>query len=109
MYKVKPDALSKQVVVNGNGLRLLPLEECLFKLPAAFYELRPEMAQIALRRADLNALMRLVLADGSTTIAGRLVGALSAVGRKEDANLLASTMTAVGHSLRVTNPFVVPP
>ncbi len=108
LYKVKPDALSTQVIVNGNGLRLVPLEECLFKLPASFYELRPEVAHIALRRADLNALMRLVLPDGSTTIAGRLVGALTAVGRKEDANLLASTMTAAGHSLRITNPFVVP-
>jgi hypothetical protein len=108
LYKVKSEAISSRVIINSNGLRLLPLEECLFKLPAAFYELRPEVAQIALRRADLNTLSRLVLKEGSTTIAGRLTGALAAVGRNDDADLLAKTMTAAGHSLRITNPFVVP-
>lgn len=108
LYKVKPDAISVQAFVNGNGLRLLPLEECLFRLPASFFEIKPAVAQVALQRADLNALMRLVLQDGSTTIAGRLAGALAAVGRKEDAKLLVSTMTAAGHSLRITNPFVMP-
>lgn len=107
LYKVKPESINSQVIINANGLRLLPLEDCLFKLPAAFYELRPEVAQIALRRADLNALSRLVLKEGSTTIAGRLAGALEAAGRNDDAELLASTMTAAGHSLRITNPFVI--
>jgi len=63
-------------------------------------------AQIALRRADVNELSRLVLRDGSTTIAGRFVGALQAIGRVDDARLVHSAMEAAGHRLRVTNPFV---
>jgi hypothetical protein len=49
-----------------------------------------------------------VLKDVSTTIAGRFVGALQAVGRVDDARLVQSAMEAAGHHLRVTNPFVAP-
>jgi len=108
LYRVKNDSLTASAVVNSNGLRLIPLEECLFRVPASFYELKPQAAHIALRRADINALSRLVLKDGSTTVAGRLVGALQAVGRDDDARLLQDTMTAAGHALRVTNPFLAP-
>ena len=93
-------------VVNANGLRLAPLEESLFRVAASFYALQPQAAQIALRRADINELARLVLKDGSTTVAGRLVGALRAVERDDDAQLLLRTMRAAGHALRVVNPFV---
>lgn len=108
LYRVKSESMTANAVLNSNGLRLLPLEECLFRVPASFYELKPQAAQIALRRADVNALARLVLKDGSTTIAGRLVGALQAVGREDDARLLRDTMTAAGHTLRVSNPFLAP-
>jgi len=108
LYRVKNDSLTASAVLNGNGLRLLPIEECLFRVPASFYEHKPQAAHIALRRADINLLSRLVLKDGSTTIAGRLVGALQAAGREDDARLLQDTMTAAGHTLRVTNPFLAP-
>jgi len=108
LYRVKTDSMTTSAVLNSNGLRLLPLEECLFRVPASFYELKPQAAHIALRRADINALSRLLLKDGSTTIAARLVGALQAAGREDDARLLQDTMTAAGHALRVTNPFLAP-
>jgi len=108
LYRIEPTALAADIRENENGLRLIPLEDCLFRVGPSFYELHPQAAQIAARRADVNELARLVLRDGSTTIAGRFVGALQAVGRDDDAKLLQSTMKAAGHTLRVVNPFAAP-
>ena len=106
LYRGPLSMQTPNAVVNVNGLRLIAPEECLFRVAASFYELQPQAVQIALRRADINELARLVLKDGSTTVAGRLVGALRAVGRDDDAQLLLNTMQAAGHRLRVMNPFV---
>ena len=101
LYRCAPTLLAPNPVVNANGLRLIPLEESLFRVAASFYALQPLAAQIVLRRADGNELARLALKDGSTTIAGRLVGVLRAVGRIDDAELLLNAMKAAGHAIRV--------
>ena len=106
LYRVQRASLAADAVVTASGLRLLPLEHCLFRVVASFYERQPQAAQIALRRADINVLARLLLKDGATTVAARLIGALQAVGRKEDAKLLQATMQAAGHKLRANTPFV---
>ncbi len=104
LYKIMKEALTRNPVTQANGLRLIPLEECLFRLPATFFVDHPQAAQIALRRADINEISRLVLQDGSTTVAGRLVGAFQAAGRADDAKQLNDTMVAAGHSIRVAKP-----
>jgi hypothetical protein len=108
LYRIAKRMLAPDARESASGLRIIPLEDCLFRVGPAFFELHPQAAQIAFRRADVNALARLVLRDGSTTIAGRFVGALQAVGRENDAQLLQSVMKATGHALRISNPFAVP-
>ena len=108
LYRIDRTSLSSDARSNPNGLRLIPLEDCLFRMGPAFYERHQEAAQIAFRRADVSELARLVLKDGSTTIAGRFVGALQAVGRVDDSRLVQTAMEAAGHHLRVTNPFAAP-
>lgn len=56
LYRVKSESLTANAVLNSNGLRLLPLEECLFRVPASFYELKPQAAQIALIPATAHSL-----------------------------------------------------
>lgn len=48
---------------------------------------------------------RVLLATGKTVVAGRLVGALSAIGADEHAASLLKTLEAAGHRIVVTNPF----
>ncbi len=108
LYRIERSSLAPDARENANGLRLIPLEDSLFRVGPSFFEQHPVAAQIAFRRADVNELARLVLREGSTTIAGRFVGALAAVGRDEDAATLRAAMAAAGHDVRVVNPFVAP-
>ncbi len=108
LYRIERASLADDALETANGLRLIPLEDSLFRVGPTFFEQHPQAAQIAFRRADVSELARLVLRGGSTTIAGRFVGALQAARRDEDAATLRSAMEAAGHDVRVINPFAAP-
>jgi hypothetical protein len=108
LYRIEQASLAGDAVEAANGLRLIPLEDCLFRVGPGFFAQHPQAGHIAFRRADINELARLVLRGGSTTLAGRFVGALQAVRRDDDAATLKSAMLAAGHDLRVVNPFAAP-
>jgi hypothetical protein len=61
-----------------------------------------------MRRVDITTLTACLLEGGNSVVAGRLVGALRAVGRQDDADQLAGTMQAAGYVIVQSNPFQRP-
>ncbi len=99
MYKVKESTLSDKVVASDVGLRSLPLEEALAKVSPQFFVVQSTAAQIALRAVDATELARTLLGGDHSSIAGRLVGALRAVGRPAAADDIGEAMKAAGHRI----------
>jgi fido (protein-threonine AMPylation protein) len=90
------------------GVRVMPLSLALIKLPEAFYRNSDQDAQIALHQVDASDLVRDLVEGGHSALAGRLAGAMRAVGRTQVAEEIVSTMRSVGYSVSETNPFERP-
>jgi hypothetical protein len=108
LYRVQAESLSADTVESSSGLRLLPLEEALVKVGPTFFTLHPLAAQIILRRLDAPTLIGLLLEGGNSVVAGRLAGALVAVGREDDAGQLVDAMIAAAYKVAPRNPFEAP-
>ena len=95
-----------QVEIRG-GLRMLTLPVALTRVPEHFFQTSATDAQIALAGLpDASDLNRELLAGGHSVVAGRLVGALRAVGRPELADDVLGTMRAAGYTVQESNPFL---
>ena len=106
LSKVKESTLSSNAVPLSSGLRVLPLEEALVTVSPHFFVSQALAAQIAMRHVEATELSRVLLAGSHTSIAGRMAGALRAVGRPDDADSILSAMRAAGHrDVRENNPF----
>ena len=112
-----PDGFSlldyrRDLVTEGaeevSGIRVMPLPLALVRLPEAFYRNAVRDAQIALHQVDASDLVRDLVEGGHSGIAGRLAGALRAVGRAQVADEILSTMRTVGYGVTETNPFERP-
>jgi hypothetical protein len=98
-----------QVELRG-GMRVLTLPVALTRVPEHFFQASATDAQIALAGLpDASDLNRELLAGGRSVVAGRLAGALRAVGRPELADDVLGTMRAAGYTVQEDNPFVVDP
>ena len=96
-----PDRLE----VRG-GLRVLPLPLALVRVPEAFFQTAAADVQIALAGlSDASDLNRELLAGGHSVVAGRLAGALRAIGRADLADDVLGTIRAAGYIVQETNPF----
>ncbi len=104
LYKITQQSLSGNAVLDAQGLRMLPAEEAMVRAGPSFFARHPLAAQIIMRRLDLPVLSRLLLESGSTVMAGRMTGALEAVGRAGDAGQLHATLKAAGISVSAQSP-----
>lgn len=99
----------RELVAGGggdvNGIRVMPLPLALIRLPESFFRNSPRDAQIALHQVDGSDLVRELVEGGHSAIAGRLAGALRAVGREQVADEVLSTMRTVGYTVTESNPF----
>jgi len=108
-YRARDFASTHQIEVRG-GLRVLPLPVALVRVPEAFFRTAATDAQIALAALpDSSDLNRELLAGGHSVVAGRLAGALRAVGRPEFADDVLGTMRAAGYTVQESNPFLSTP
>jgi Fic family protein len=107
LYKSEPVNLVQRAAITDSGLRLLPLEHALIQASPTFFERNPLEAQICLRRADVTELTRLLLDGGKSVVAGRIAGALRAIGREDDARQLLHAMRAADFKVTETKPFKV--
>jgi hypothetical protein len=108
-YRARDFPPADQIEVRG-GLRVLPLPVALVRVPEAFFQTAATDAQIALAALpDTSDLNRELLAGGHSVVAGRLAGALRAIGRPEFADDVLGTMRAAGYTVQESNPFLYTP
>lgn len=104
-YKAKDFAPEAKVVIV-TGIRVIALPLALTRAVEAFYKNYAQDAQIALHQLrDASDLNRELIEGGRSLVAGRLAGALRAVGRPNLADDVLATMRAAGYTVNETNPF----
>jgi hypothetical protein len=92
------------------GMRVLSLPVALMRVTEAFFTNFAQDAHIVLHQLrDASDLNRELLENGRSIVAGRVAGALRAVGRSNLADDLLATMRSAGFVVHETNPFVVAP
>jgi Fic family protein len=90
-------------------LRLIELESALVAAGPAFFTQQQLAATIALRSLpEASNLIRILLEGSHSVIAGRLAGALRALGRLEMAEEIVQTMRAASYTVVETNPLEKP-
>ncbi|MFX1802861.1 Fic family protein [Paraburkholderia sp. A1RO-5] len=104
-YRVPPGQLVPRRTPDASGILLMPLPEALIRVSPTFFTQHEMSAQIALRQVDITQLIEALLAGGHSVVAGRLAGALQAVGRAAEANQLVFTMRAADFNVNIENPF----
>lgn len=105
MARCTAAALSSQRQPEEGGLMLIPLEEALIRVGPRFFVSDTFSAGLAVRLADISTLISGLLAGEHSVVAGRLAGALRAVGRDDDADQLLATMRAADFVVIEENPF----
>jgi hypothetical protein len=108
-YQAKDYAAVKSAVEEVGGLRALNVAAALVRVSETFFRTYAQDAQVLLLQfSDVSDLNRALLAGGHSVVAGRLAGALRAVGRTELADDVLATLRAAGYAVQEANPFTVP-
>lgn len=99
-----------EAAADAAGLRLATLAQALVAVGPAFFSQQPMAARIALASVqDTSELLRPLLDGGHVHIAGRLAGAMRAIGRADVAGEIVSAMDAAGMEVKESRPFDVAP
>jgi Fic family protein len=108
LYRISESQLVPSRAPDNSALLLMPLPDALIRVSPTFFTQHEMAAQIAMRQVDISLLIARLLEGGHSLVAGRLAGALRAVGRTADANQLLTTMTAAMYTTMENNPFERP-
>ena len=107
-YQAKDFAPAGQRTV-AQGLRALTLEAALVRATPNVWRTDPQTLGLALAQLrDTTHLSRILLDGGNSVVAGRLAGALGAIGRQSLAADVVQGMRAAGYVAASTNPFTAP-
>lgn len=91
---------------NARSLNIMSLPEALTRVGEGFFVNFTSDASIALSTiSDPSAILQILLDQGRSTVASRLVGAFNANHQPEIADQVRSTMRRAGFDVRNTNPF----
>lgn len=108
VYKAK-DFPAAALRIEIMGLRAYSLEAALVRASPQLWQTDPRTMRLALAQLQhADDLSRILLDGDHSVIAGRLMGALNAVGRSDLGRQIHSTMTSVGYVVRAENPFMEP-
>jgi len=89
-----------------DGIRVMSAEDALCNLsPNSWRSMQTDVVSVLGTIRGASSLLRHLLLDGRSHIAGRIAGALRALGRTKDAEDVLSTMRAAGYAVREENPF----
>lgn len=108
LLEVRAAMPAVQDVVTLDGMRAFGLAGALVACSPRFFRTNPVDVRTALALADGASLVRLLLAGGHATIAGRLAAALRGIGRDVVANEIVEAMRAAGFTVRERDPFEMP-
>jgi hypothetical protein len=111
LYRVSESQLVALRAPDASGLLLIPLPDALIRISPTFFAQHEMAAQIAMRQVDISLLIARLLEGGHSLVAGRLAGALKAVGGTADANQLLTIMKAAMYTTtenNQNNPFARP-
>jgi len=104
-----PGLLASSPAPDCGGLRLVELPAALVAASPTLFAQRPLSAQIALASLpDVSDALRILLTGSHPAVAGRLAGALRAIGRPALADDILGAMRAAGYAVSETNPFEKP-
>ncbi len=95
-------------IVELNGVQVMSLGTALVRTTPTFFHLDPLTAEIALRNVRREDLTRALLAEWNAAAAGRLMGALTHIGRQGDADALRADCETAGYRVTLENPFERP-
>ncbi|MEO8024544.1 Fic family protein [Polaromonas sp.] len=105
-----PNLLPAQAESNEGGLRLVALAPALVAVGPGFYQQQAVAARIAFGMLEDPAELLSPLLQGShSVVAGRLAGALRALGRPEMADDIVNTMKSADYVVQEASPFDVVP
>jgi hypothetical protein len=101
-----PALLAASPAADCGGLRLVDLPAALVAASPTFFVQSPLAAQIALGSLpDASDVLRILLAGSHPAVAGRLAGALRAIGRSALADEILGAMRGAGYAVSEANPF----
>jgi hypothetical protein len=105
-----PAVLPSEAHAEHQDIRLVNLTDALVAVSPTFFARQALAARIALGMVDDTAPLLSQLLDGShSVVAGRLAGALRAVGRGDFADSIIHTMRSVGYNIQEISPFDAAP
>jgi fido (protein-threonine AMPylation protein) len=107
LYDLKTPSLPPAAdLMLRDGLRLFTIAAAFTRVPDSFFERHPVETRVLLASLrDPSELLQRLLDGGHSRIAGRLAGALRAIGRTEAAAEILAAMNAAGHDVRETGAF----
>lgn len=89
-----------------DGIRVYSIPTALIRCSGKFFTQNPIIIKAALSLIkDPSEILRILLAEGHSTIAGRLAGAFRNIGQEHIANEIIKTMSTVGYDVRENDPF----
>ena len=95
-------------VEKWNGLNVLSLPSSLVYCSPAIYKSNSSDVQIALNMIkDSSEILEILLKNGHSVVAGRLVGAFRTLGNPKIAEEIQKTMKFAGYDIREVDPFKV--
>lgn len=106
LFVVRAKIPEEPDLILSNTLRTYSAAAALLSVSADFFsshsiEARAILAQIS----SASEILPPLLERGQTTVAGRLAGAFQNIGRTRISDEIVNTMKAVGHDIRVSDPF----
>lgn len=107
LYDLKhAQAIPENSLIVFRSLRIYTLESSLVKTSPQFYRIHPLEAQVALSQIkDPTQLLRQLLEEGHSTVAGRLAGGFRRIGQSQIADTILSTMKQADYDVREKDPF----
>ena len=105
-----PRLLPSEAELDEGGLRLVELASALVSVGVGFFRQQTVAARIALSLVeDLTGLLTELLNGSHSVVAGRLAGAMRALGRTAQADNITKTMKSAGYVVIESPPFDVVP
>jgi Fic family protein len=110
VYREMRALLPNERIDDLAGIRVATVPSALIAVGPTFFTQQPLAARVALGMIDdPSDLLRMLIAGSHSIVAGRLAGAMRAMGREAQAGEIVKSMRAAGYTIVETQPFAEPP